>query len=123
GARHFCVIDTRVHRTRLVRHGFKTGAVLTLANLPNERPFRKQREHILYSVLRGWSEFQSLENVTAQRAKPTKTNAYGCSHRLFTSRRSDDDWKHNGNEHHDGDDVECACIISCRLTHAGDVKR
>src|SRR6266581_2219086 len=104
-ARHLSIINARMHRTRLFRHRLETSAIFALENLPNERPFRKQRKHNIHPFLRGWSEFQSLENVIVQRAKPAKTNAYGCSHRLFTSRRSDDDWKHNGNEHHDGDDV------------------
>src|SRR5205807_7019436 len=75
GARHFCVIYTRMHRACFVRHRLEAGTVLALANLPNEWPFRKQRKHILHPFLRGWSASQSLENVTVQLAKPAKTNA------------------------------------------------
>src|SRR5438034_11817 len=66
-ARNFCVIDPGVHRTRLVRHRLEAGAILALANLPNEWPFRKQRKHNLHPSLRGWNGSQSLENVIVQR--------------------------------------------------------
>ena len=75
GARDFCVIDARVHRARFVRHRLQAGAIFALADLPNERPFRKQREHNLYLFLRGWSGLQSFESVTVQLAKLAKTNA------------------------------------------------
>jgi len=46
-SRDLRVVDPRVHCARFVRHRFETGAVFALADLPNERPFRKQREHNL----------------------------------------------------------------------------
>src|SRR5437773_5781503 len=74
-----------MHRTRFVRHRLEAGTVLALANLPNERTFRKQREHILHSVLRSRSEFQSLEDVMMQRdsqQKQTRTDVQtDCSRR------------------------------------------
>src|SRR5437773_5469397 len=79
-ARNLCVIDPSVHRTRLVRHRLEAGAILALANLPNEWPFRKQRKHNLHPSLRGWNGSQSLENVIVQRARPAETNAQRVSH-------------------------------------------
>src|SRR5581483_10809835 len=77
GTRDFCVIETCMHRPRPVRHGLKAGAIFALEDLPNERPFRKQRKHIVHPVLRRWSDFQSLENVMLRRAEPAKTNPAG----------------------------------------------
>lgn len=62
-AGHLRIIDPRVHRVRFFRHRLQAGAIFALADLPNERPFRKRREHNLYPVLRGGSELQSLESV------------------------------------------------------------
>src|SRR6266516_1202506 len=44
-ARDLRVVSPGVHRTRLIRHRLETRAILALADLPNERPFRDQREH------------------------------------------------------------------------------
>src|SRR4029077_11086162 len=76
----FRVVDTCMHRTRLVRHGFRAGAIFAFANLPNERPFRKQREHNLYPILRsgsGLQSFESFEILMLKLAKRAKTNAAG----------------------------------------------
>ena len=79
-----CIIDTRMHRACRVRHRLKTGAVLAPANLPNERPFRKQREHDLYLFLRYWIGLQWFESVVVELAKQKQTqldNHTDCSRR------------------------------------------
>jgi hypothetical protein len=69
---HLRIIDPRVHRVRFFRHRLQAGAIFALANLPYERPFRKQRAHVLNSVLRSRGELQSLESLIVQPAKPAK---------------------------------------------------
>src|SRR4030095_8453233 len=60
GACGFCVVDASMHRLRFVRHRFQTGAVFAFTDLPNEWPFRKQRQHILLFFAAG-AKFSRLK--------------------------------------------------------------
>src|SRR5205085_11242121 len=51
-ARHFRVIDARMHGTCLVRHRFQTGAIFALADLSNERPLPEQASERLHASFR-----------------------------------------------------------------------
>jgi hypothetical protein len=55
GASNLRVVGPRSHRPRSIRHRLETGAVLSLANLPNKRPFRKERNHqeVIAKIERG----------------------------------------------------------------------
>jgi hypothetical protein len=66
------IIRSRSHCVRFFRHRLHAGAIFALANLPYERPFRKQRAHVGNSVLRSRGELQSLESLIVQPAKPAK---------------------------------------------------
>ena len=63
---------------------------LWFANFANERPFRKQREHNLYPILRsgsGLQSFESFEILMLKLAKRAKTNADGSFFSLHRERR------------------------------------
>src|SRR5207248_4808278 len=47
---HLGAIDSRVHRTRLIRHRLKTCAIGPLTNLTNQWPFAEQASERRHSI-------------------------------------------------------------------------
>src|SRR6476661_1162484 len=66
------VVDARMHRARLVRHRFQSRAISSLADLPNERPFRDQRSERWHGVYSSLKQAISLLSFSSQRKAQNK---------------------------------------------------
>src|SRR6266436_5967757 len=90
GTRDLRIVDPRVHRARLVRHRFQPRAISSLADLPNERPFRQQRSerwHGVYSSLKQ-ARFTVIVFVAARKAQNKISNSKNRAHHTAVGAQS-----------------------------------